>query len=732
MVSLSDLHVRAARAAIAAAVIDGLPDAALGEIELRFDQRLAVARAQRALRHAGGCLIAEDVGRGKTYIALALARRWATCLVVAPAALRSAWLRASTRAGVAVLFESHEALSRRPAIFGEIDGIIVDESHHYRTTTTRRYAVLAELVARAPTVLLSATPLQNRSRDLAAQIALFAGERAFLSSMEELSRYVIRGEAELDNMPRIVAPEWMPIEIDDSHVLRSILELAPPARPLDGGDAGALRTINLVRAWASSRAALAATLRARRRMATAIEQALDAGRAPTRREARAWHGEEDVVQLAFATVLVDAPSEPAAAAEIRGMLQDDLESTRALLALLRAGPDPDLARVKALRSLRTRHPQSRIVAFSEFASTIRALFGEMRHDAGVGMLTASDARIASGRISRSEVIDRFAPRAQGVSPPPKHEEVSLLLATDVLSEGVNLQDADVVVHLDLPWNPAKLAQRVGRVRRPGGSSHVRSYLFESPAKAATLLDADARLRRKLAASNATIGESFQLLPSGDSNARTPPTGAASFASDKEGAIMERIARWRRRRPGRSSSRPLVAAVRAREPFWLAALDDGRLICAQSTTISALSTAAALAEGAGTPALPTEIAPALRAADDWIARDDVVSASGVDFAGGALRQSVERWLAATVRELPRHHVAVILPSIVRLRRALQIPFGIGAERSIALVASKLGSGDVDARIRRALHIARQAIGDRAVDDPPARRAHVIALIVGRPG
>ena len=190
----SGARLSAARAAIAAACLDALPSATLGEITLRHDQRRIVARAARALDRDGGCLIADDVGRGKTYVALALSRRWRQPLVVVPAALRSLWSGAARRASVACVIATHESLSRGRVPVTPFDGIIVDESHHYRNPEIRRYAALASLAARAPLVLLSATPLQNRSRDLAAQVALFAGERAFSLREMSLARFVIRSD----------------------------------------------------------------------------------------------------------------------------------------------------------------------------------------------------------------------------------------------------------------------------------------------------------------------------------------------------------------------------------------------------------------------------------------------------------------------------------------------------------------------------------------------------------
>jgi superfamily II DNA or RNA helicase len=163
-----------ARALFAASVAIDARSPVLGEIVLRADQIETVRRVRAHLRRDGGCLLADDVGTGKTYVALAAARDWARPLVVAPASLRTTWARAAERAGVPCEFTSHEALSRGRALDAPFDGIVVDESHRFRATS-RRHAMLARLAARAPVLLLSATPLQNRVQELAAQLALFLG-----------------------------------------------------------------------------------------------------------------------------------------------------------------------------------------------------------------------------------------------------------------------------------------------------------------------------------------------------------------------------------------------------------------------------------------------------------------------------------------------------------------------------------------------------------------------------
>jgi superfamily II DNA or RNA helicase len=264
-VRLTDVKLRAARARIAAAVAGVLPPEELGEIRLRAEQRLAVARVVESIDRDGGALLADDVGRGKTFVALAVARRWAQPLVVAPASLRDTWEQAMRRAGVPCAFISHEALSRRRRPDVVPDGVIVDESHRFRSATTRRYDMLAELAARVPVLLMSATPLQNRPRDLAAQLAIFLGTRALSFDVDTLARFVVRTPM-LDRspLPVVAPPRWIPLDADDGGVLRAILALPPPARAIDAGDGGVLRTITLVRAWASSRAALTRIIERRR------------------------------------------------------------------------------------------------------------------------------------------------------------------------------------------------------------------------------------------------------------------------------------------------------------------------------------------------------------------------------------------------------------------------------------------------------------------------------------
>src|SRR5439155_1164225 len=95
------------------------------------------------------------------------------------------------------------------------------------------------------------------------------------------------------------------------------------------------------------------------------------------------------------------------------------------------------------------------------------------------------------------VLRAFAPRAQGGPLPASALETDVLVATDLLSEGLNLQDAARVIHYDLPWSPARLAQRVGRIDR-ASSPHERieTVTFLPPLPLADALAMERRLVAK--------------------------------------------------------------------------------------------------------------------------------------------------------------------------------------------------------------------------------------------
>jgi superfamily II DNA or RNA helicase len=507
------------RARLAAAALDLPPGAAaperVGQVALHPHQRSAVARVRRALATHGGVLLADAVGLGKTWVALAVLRTARAPLVVAPAALHPMWRAAGARADAPFGLISVESLSAPgPPTFPTPDLVVIDEAHHVRTPGTRRHARAAALGATAPLLLLSATPVHNSTSDIIALLSLFLGATAAAAlDPGTLAHLVIRRRrrhvgmlppAGLDaqtgaSMPRVARARWYAAPGDPA-VLSALVALPPPVPPTDGGHAPALATVTLVRLWASSDAALRAALRRRLARAAALGHALAAGEHPTRAALAAWTADSGAVQL---PLLFDAGRDlrPLAA-----HLAAHEAGVRRALATLDAAPPADPARVATLRAIRARHPEARVVAFTTFADTARATYRALAPGGRVGLLTAAGGRIASGPIGRQALLARFAPRGSGAPDPPAAERVDTLVATDCLSEGLDLRDASVVVHLDLPWTPARLAQRVGRAARMGSAhAEVCVHGLRPGAAAARWLRLARRLRHKAAAARAAMG-----------------------------------------------------------------------------------------------------------------------------------------------------------------------------------------------------------------------------------
>ncbi|MGH7617833.1 MAG: SNF2-related protein, partial [Gemmatimonadaceae bacterium] len=189
----------------------------LGDVSLRAHQLRAATRVLSIIASRGGAMLAEPVGVGKTYTALAIASKiGGSILVVAPAALRDMWGDAACRCKLAIAVTSHESLSRGNVPPVRPDLVIVDEAHRVRSPSTRRYGVLADVCRTSRVLLLTATPVQNRRGDLAGQIALFLGRAAWEMSDEELSELVVRDSgSSLAARPRLDGPHRLTLATDD-------------------------------------------------------------------------------------------------------------------------------------------------------------------------------------------------------------------------------------------------------------------------------------------------------------------------------------------------------------------------------------------------------------------------------------------------------------------------------------------------------------------------------------
>jgi SNF2 family DNA or RNA helicase len=121
---------------------------------------------------------------------------------------------------------------------------------------------------------------------------------------------------------------------------------------------------------------------------------------------------------------------------------------------------------KLIRLLKTKELEGqKVLIFTEFADTARYLKGQLDKAGITGVAQVDSAT----KGNRADVIQRFSPYYNGMSTAALSEkgrtETRVLISTDVLSEGLNLQDASRMINYDIHWNPVRLMQRIGRVDR---------------------------------------------------------------------------------------------------------------------------------------------------------------------------------------------------------------------------------------------------------------------------
>ena len=190
-------------------------------------------------------------------------------------------------------------------------------------------------------------------------------------------------------------------------------------------------------------------------------------------------------------------------AELSKDLLRDSEQLIALLAGVgdwNADEDQKLGALEGL--LREAHGVQKVLVFSQFADTVSYLEREFeaRDLPGIASATGDSA-------NPTELAWRFSPRSNGKGDQvASKDEIRVLVATDVLSEGQNLQDCSIVVNYDLPWAIIRLIQRAGRVDRIGQRAHeILCYSFLPAQGVERLIQLRSRVRDRLRENAEVVG-----------------------------------------------------------------------------------------------------------------------------------------------------------------------------------------------------------------------------------
>jgi superfamily II DNA or RNA helicase len=539
----------------------------------------ACERLLAILDRFGGAVLADAVGLGKSYVAMAIARVLdAPLTVVVPAVLLPQWRSLMDRLGVSGGLRTHESLSRdrsRDAAARRRESavaplVIVDEAHRFREPQTHRYRALARFAVGARVLLVTATPVHNRPADLVHLLRLFLRDDALVGlgvpSLARVARDPSPSPAVLPALARLlvarsrrrVAEGWEALRFP-SRQATSTIRVAPVTPALvspvvdavrllrPGGGASALFRLMLLRRFASSVPALMQSLRRYEAFCAIALEAAQGGRRLGPREFQSLFPttEGADLQLAFLPLLLEeSPVGPEGGT--------DLEALRSLVTRLKPAHDP---KVEALARLLADRPGKTIV-FTTAAATVHHLRRRLLRGHRVGAAVGRGGWLGADRVSRQEVLEAFAPHAQRAAAPSSACVVDVLLATDLLSEGLDLQDARRVIHYDLPWSPARLAQRVGRIDRlASGHRHIETVAFLPPEPLAHALALERRLATKVAAQlgagaaqvERISGVGADAAPldwcdrlqqlAGESSTPAPPACAAAVTADVDACVL---------------------------------------------------------------------------------------------------------------------------------------------------------------------------------------------------
>jgi len=467
------------------------------EPRLAPHQVLATQEILDVLAVRPGIVLADAPGLGKSFVAAAVAARMAArgfaIELTPPASLVEQWRATLARFSVIARILTHDSLWGDPFVAeaGEKRLLIVDEAHRFRNRATQRYEALARRTVGAKCLFLTATPICNRLDDLYTLLALVAPDDVLIDAGVDSLERVFR---ERDSERVSIATRLLVIR-RGREVLGEELRFGELRREVirhevwsGGGQVRAIiddlrfpligsavredaeAPLALLRRWLwrrleSSEAALVDSIDRQRRFYERALSSAGTGRRLTKSDyLRLFPADEHgaAQEVLFWDVLLPTSTSlgDATTAEIRREVERLNFLRQRVLQSPQTKRDAFLALCEATEEC--------MLVFTGSIATARSLHASCRTRKRSALLTSSQALDAAGRRSTAGAL--FAALADGA--------LDVLIATDVASEGLDLQAAGVVVHYDLPWSPVRLDQRNGRIHRIGQKrAQVRAVYF---------------------------------------------------------------------------------------------------------------------------------------------------------------------------------------------------------------------------------------------------------------
>jgi superfamily II DNA or RNA helicase len=523
-----------------------LPDS---KVNLAQFQEDSVKRIKTRMKKYGGCIVADSVGLGKTWIAKKIIEdigyyQRKNIVVVCPAQLREMWKRELKSIDVKENIISQEDLAtdkfleKAKKVTGDltkVELIVVDESHNFRNQVSWRWENLFTLINdnickgtnRPQMLFLTATPINNTAWDLYNQIMLIVlkDESAFVRenipdlfkffkeaqdkpamlndllneiSIRRTRDYIIKNydkpclitpdgkEKEIIFPERVLenveykldeAYQGMYKEISDiisnkltmayyrlleykKEEIKTTEESLVLGRMIAIG--GIFRTI-LLKRLESSVEAFRISVNKHIQFLNRLIEYLKKGKLLTKQSFLKYitSFDEEIDESELKEVLDKIDLKQFNTDDLFKDINTDIKLLKQLLEKIKGIEPKDDAKLKTLKE-RLLHlsKDGQIVLFTYYADTLNYIYKDIRNDKRFSKLKieaiSSSGLTRKSSHQRPEIVDRFT-----------NNEIDILLSTDVLSEGQNLQSAKYLINYDLHWNPTRMIQRAGRIDRIG-------------------------------------------------------------------------------------------------------------------------------------------------------------------------------------------------------------------------------------------------------------------------
>lgn len=331
-----------------------------------------------------------------------------------------------------------------------------------------------------------------------------------LGNLEDLYRYTLNRIAPkvddkrqeddiLENGASFVAARYQPLVYYKAEHYKDVMKIIQEA----GFDenlfeysqrnlAAFMRTL-LVRRFESSQYAFKVSLNAMLRNCVNIQHWINKlGFVPVYKKgdlpdvAQMYESNEDGTQLLFISELedmIDKLQDKGMVKIPKDYLKDDffkaLQSDIEILSALKEkwddvsnDNDPKLEEfIKILRKKLKEDPSRKIVVFSQFADTVDYL-GKKLQDAGLPVFSYTSGK--ASRTNKRIIMQNFD---AGMRPEEQRNDYQILVATDAISEGYNLHRAGTIYNYDIPYNPTRVIQRVGRINRVNKKVFDELYIY---------------------------------------------------------------------------------------------------------------------------------------------------------------------------------------------------------------------------------------------------------------